>query len=230
MLLDRAGQMLSSRGRCAPGRDDASGALLAGSYASSREMARLLKEDSFRVLVQEGTREKIFTETVDDRWLLVVVFDHQAHLGLVKVLAKRATQSLASVSCTLVIERTRIAGHRLPGEFRRAAVDTIDLIFNDDEAPAPESDDGKKLWRSSMSPHGRFTERSFTTVPDSAAKPRTCSSSTGKIPQNGRSDLLSIATETERTLFFDFLPLDLGKVHGFYDPLSPVHRSGPDPV
>jgi signal recognition particle receptor subunit beta len=27
--------------------------------------------------------------------------------------------------------------------------------------------------------------------------------------------LLSIATETERTLFFDFLPLDLGKVRGF---------------
>lgn len=36
-----------------------------------------------------------------------------------------------------------------------------------------------------------------------------------KIPQNGRSDLLSIATETERTLFFDFMPLELGKVHGF---------------
>lgn len=30
-----------------------------------------------------------------------------------------------------------------------------------------------------------------------------------------RGDMLSIATETERTLFFDFLPLDLGKVHGF---------------
>ena len=27
--------------------------------------------------------------------------------------------------------------------------------------------------------------------------------------------MLSIATETERTLFFDFLPLDLGTVHGF---------------
>ncbi|MFW6074534.1 MAG: GTP-binding protein [Chloroflexota bacterium] len=37
----------------------------------------------------------------------------------------------------------------------------------------------------------------------------------GKIPANGRSDLLSIATETERTLFFDFMPLELGKVHGF---------------
>jgi hypothetical protein len=28
--------------------------------------------------------------------------------------------------------------------------------------------------------------------------------------------MLSIATETERTLFFDFLPLDLGTVHGFH--------------
>lgn len=37
----------------------------------------------------------------------------------------------------------------------------------------------------------------------------------GQIPLNGRSDLLSIATETERTLFFDFMPLELGKVHGF---------------
>ncbi len=35
------------------------------------------------------------------------------------------------------------------------------------------------------------------------------------IHPNARGDLLSIATETERTLFFDFLPLDLGMVHGF---------------
>ncbi len=37
----------------------------------------------------------------------------------------------------------------------------------------------------------------------------------GKIPAATKGDLLSIATETERTLFFDFLPLDLGKIHGF---------------
>jgi mutual gliding-motility protein MglA len=35
------------------------------------------------------------------------------------------------------------------------------------------------------------------------------------INPNARGDMLSIATETERTLFFDFLPLDLGNVHGF---------------
>jgi len=30
-----------------------------------------------------------------------------------------------------------------------------------------------------------------------------------------RGELISLATETERTLFFDFLPLDLGTVQGF---------------
>ena len=35
------------------------------------------------------------------------------------------------------------------------------------------------------------------------------------INPHARGEMLSIATETERTLFFDFLPLDLGTVHGF---------------
>ena len=74
----------------------------------------------------------MFTETVDDRWLLVVVFDHQAHLGLVKVLAKRATISLSSV-LHMVIERNQDRRARITGELRRAAVDTIDLIFNQDD-------------------------------------------------------------------------------------------------
>ena len=37
-----------------------------------------------------------------------------------------------------------------------------------------------------------------------------------QVPKDAKGDLLSIATETERTLFFDFLPLDLGRVRGFH--------------
>ena len=36
------------------------------------------------------------------------------------------------------------------------------------------------------------------------------------INPQARGDMLSIATETERTLFFDFLPLDIGTIHGFH--------------
>jgi signal recognition particle receptor subunit beta len=36
-----------------------------------------------------------------------------------------------------------------------------------------------------------------------------------KVPKDYRSDMVSLATETDRTLFFDFLPLNLGKIKGF---------------
>jgi signal recognition particle receptor subunit beta len=36
-----------------------------------------------------------------------------------------------------------------------------------------------------------------------------------KVAPNTRGKLISLATETERTLFFDFLPLELGSIRGF---------------
>jgi mutual gliding-motility protein MglA len=35
------------------------------------------------------------------------------------------------------------------------------------------------------------------------------------IPASRRSDMISLATENDRTLFFDYLPLELGEVSGF---------------
>jgi len=37
----------------------------------------------------------------------------------------------------------------------------------------------------------------------------------GKVAPDTRGKLISLATETERTLFFDFLPVDLGDIRGF---------------
>lgn len=37
----------------------------------------------------------------------------------------------------------------------------------------------------------------------------------GSVPEERRGKMVSLATTTERTLFFDFLPLDLGSISGF---------------
>src|ERR1700675_1560229 len=37
----------------------------------------------------------------------------------------------------------------------------------------------------------------------------------GKVSPDARGKMVSLATETERTLFFDFLPVDLGTIRGF---------------
>jgi len=36
-----------------------------------------------------------------------------------------------------------------------------------------------------------------------------------KVPQDAKGDMVSLATESDRTLYFDFLPIDLGKIKGF---------------
>jgi len=36
-----------------------------------------------------------------------------------------------------------------------------------------------------------------------------------KIPESKKSSMVSLATERDRTLFFDFLPLDLGEIAGY---------------
>ena len=36
-----------------------------------------------------------------------------------------------------------------------------------------------------------------------------------KVPEARRGRMVSLATQSDRTLFFDFLPLELGKISGF---------------
>lgn len=138
MVLDRAGQILAWESDSERPEMTHLGALLAATYASTQEMARLLNEDGFRTLFQEGLREKIFTETVQDHWLLVIIFDQHAQVGLVKVLSKRATLVLSNV-LDLVRERGSTTANPKMSRVRKATADTIDLLFKDDSGEG-ESD------------------------------------------------------------------------------------------
>jgi predicted regulator of Ras-like GTPase activity (Roadblock/LC7/MglB family) len=130
MLLDKSGQVIASRGDTQRQDITALGALLAGTFASSREVARLLREKDFRVLFQQGVKENIFTELIEEQWMLVVMFDKRTHIGLVKVLAKRATDELGSI-LQRVRQQSRQRDAVISTSFRTSVEDTIDLLFRD---------------------------------------------------------------------------------------------------
>lgn len=136
MVIDRSGQILAWASDEERAEMAYLGALIAATYASTQEMARILKEDGFKTLLQEGLKECIFTETVRDRWLLVVIFDQQAQLGLVKVLARRESTLLANI-LELTEQRGVESGTHPFRHLGKAKVDTIDLIFKDSD----QSDD-----------------------------------------------------------------------------------------
>jgi predicted regulator of Ras-like GTPase activity (Roadblock/LC7/MglB family) len=131
MVLDRPGQVIVYEGDSYRNEQMSLGALVAGTYGSTRQMAKILGEANFRTLVQEGAKEKIFTEAVGDHWLVSIIFDRKTHLGLVKMLSSRATLDLGEI-LVRAIERSKSRPKFRDQRLLRVTNDTIDLIFRDE--------------------------------------------------------------------------------------------------
>ena len=131
MLLDKSGQVVSSQGTSTKRNATSLGALLAGAFSSSRHVAELLGEKDFRTIFQQGVHENIYTTIVGDQWLLVIVFDKLTHIGLVKVLSKRASEELGRTLERVRADTNRQKSSVLNIQFRSSVEDTIDLLFRD---------------------------------------------------------------------------------------------------
>jgi predicted regulator of Ras-like GTPase activity (Roadblock/LC7/MglB family) len=95
LLIDRSGQPLAQRGSdtC----DTVSiAALAAGAFSSTGAMARLLGEPEFSVLFHEGARQNIHVSTVDAATILLAIFDSHTTVGMVRLLAREASQAIAA--------------------------------------------------------------------------------------------------------------------------------------
>lgn len=130
-VIDRAGQIILWQGGSYGEERVQLGALIAGTYSSTQEVAKILHENTFKSFLQEGEREKIFTEAVGDQWLVSVIFGKQAHLGLVKVLCSRSSIELNHV-LQRTYERSRSRPRLKDIGVKIVANDTIDLLFRDD--------------------------------------------------------------------------------------------------
>jgi predicted regulator of Ras-like GTPase activity (Roadblock/LC7/MglB family) len=98
MLIDVDGHMLVSRGSGASQLDnDTLSALVAGSFAATRETAKLLGEKEFSVLFHQGEKDSIQLTLIDDRLLLGIIFDDSTTIGMVRLYASETTRKVLEV-------------------------------------------------------------------------------------------------------------------------------------
>jgi predicted regulator of Ras-like GTPase activity (Roadblock/LC7/MglB family) len=131
MLIDKSGQVISIQGAISKRNATSLGALLAGAFSSSRQVAEMLGEKDFRTIFQQGVHQNIFTSMIEEQWLLVIVFDKLTHIGLVKVLAKKASDEMTRTLERVKADTTRQKASVLNIQFRSSVEDTIDLLFRD---------------------------------------------------------------------------------------------------
>ncbi len=130
LLLDKSGQVIASHGDANRQDTTALGALIAGTFASSREVAKLLREKDFKVLFQQGVRENLFIALIGEQWMVTIIFSKETHIGLVKVLVKKASEELVGI-LGRVRQTRRQRDDVLGANFRTSMEDTIDLLFRD---------------------------------------------------------------------------------------------------
>jgi predicted regulator of Ras-like GTPase activity (Roadblock/LC7/MglB family) len=128
MLIDKEGHMVTKTGSTDDFDMQAVSALVAGSYAATREMARLLGEEEFSVLFHQGRHDNIQLTLVGDRTILATVFDERTTIGMVRLYAKEAAEKLQHIFVG-ISKRTDDGSEALGTEFSESAKSKLDNFF-----------------------------------------------------------------------------------------------------
>jgi predicted regulator of Ras-like GTPase activity (Roadblock/LC7/MglB family) len=97
LVIDKEGHLVTRRGEVRTIDMDTISALVAGSFAATKEMARLLGEDEFTALYHQGTRDNIQLSLVGDRTLLTILFDDRTTVGMVRLYANETAKKLSEI-------------------------------------------------------------------------------------------------------------------------------------
>ncbi len=97
IVVERNGQPIAFTGEL-DGVDTTSlGSLIAGDVAATEALARLLGEQGFSIIFNEGAKEDLHITVIGDKFILAILFDRRTSLGLVRLRARKAAQELEGI-------------------------------------------------------------------------------------------------------------------------------------
>lgn len=97
MVVDRSGQLVTVAGRPIHFDTASFATLAAADFNANDQLAKLIGEADFSSLAHEGENESLYFVDIAHRLLLVVLFDKQTTLALVRMLAPGVAQELAVI-------------------------------------------------------------------------------------------------------------------------------------
>ena len=128
LLIDKEGHLVTKKGFTKSFNTDSIAALVAGSFAATKQVAQLLGETEFSVIFHQGKNENIHIGLVAERALVVVIFDDRTTLGMVRLYAEELTTKLTE-TMLLSIERNKDKAQTVGQDYGQAAEQALDDFF-----------------------------------------------------------------------------------------------------
>src|SRR4030065_82283 len=130
LLVDKDGYLVTRQGFTHSLDTTALAALLAGSFASTKEIARLVGEPEFSVLFHQGKKDHIHISLVGERTILVVIFDDRTTIGMVRLYAKEMGAELLTI-LSGVNKTKKTAPKGLDSQLTASAESRLDDLFHE---------------------------------------------------------------------------------------------------
>ena len=96
-LIDKDGQLITSSGDVTDIDTTSLASLTAGNIAATGGLAKLIGEKEFSILFHEGKKDNMHISIVAQRVILVVIFDENSSLGLVRLRVKKADEEMRAI-------------------------------------------------------------------------------------------------------------------------------------
>lgn len=128
-LVDKNGQLIASAGDTENLDTTSLASLTAGNIAATGGIAKLIGEKEFSIVFHEGERDNIHMSIINNRIILVVIFDNTSSLGLVRLRVKKASSQLTEIFQRLMSKVEKEVSKESP--FAEITDEDIDNLFSE---------------------------------------------------------------------------------------------------
>jgi len=134
MLVDKDGHLITQEGSTEKTDTDTISALVAGCFAATREMARILGEEEFSALFHQGRKDNLQLSLVGKRTILAVLFDDSTTIGMVRLYSAESGRKLTSLFRKLAARGNAPSPdeEEIGANFQAAAHSTLEDVFGSD--------------------------------------------------------------------------------------------------
>ncbi len=127
MLVTKEGISIIEAGDTSYLNTTALAALVAGMFSATREVARLVGEKQFSILLQQGENRHIHISLIHDSTMMVIIFEDYQRIGLVRHEARRTGEVLNRIMTQG--DQPHDAREIGTPQFKEYALNLIDRIF-----------------------------------------------------------------------------------------------------
>ena len=131
LVIDKEGHLVTRKGFTQTIDTTSISALVAGSFASTREVAKMLGEEEFSMIFHQGKKESIHVSLINERCMSVIIFDDRTTVGMIRIFAQELSDKLSAVFEKAAKKQPTGDEPDIGEEFHSEATDKLDDFFSE---------------------------------------------------------------------------------------------------